>query len=388
MSRELPTPETAGALIGLLARALQEHVEADGVATIDRDLARRAVAVARRLAEGTQDDASAAPSPAAPSPAAPSPAAPSPVAPSPAAPSPAGPALAGASAAAPVPAASSSPGGPAAESAAARSTADPPGHPEDPPASSAIPSGPGASSPPRGESAGDMPWARQRVAATPVVAAAPARAATPVASAPAPIAAPIIAAEARPATRETLTQIRADLGACERCQLHSSRSNIVFGVGNPDARLMFVGEAPGQQEDEQGEPFVGAAGQLLTKMIAAMGLSRDDVYIANLLKCRPPDNRNPMPDETARCAPFLVRQVHAVQPEVIVTLGRYATAQLLGQDVGLGRVRGTWHDYNGIRVMPTWHPSYLLRQPEAKRTAWFDLQQVMQALGLERPGGS
>jgi len=180
--------------------------------------------------------------------------------------------------------------------------------------------------------------------------------------------------------RETLTEIRADLGDCRRCKLCDGRTTIVFGSGSPAAKVLFVGEAPGRDEDLQGEPFVGEAGQLLTKMIAAMGFKREEVYICNVLKCRPPGNRNPEPDEIECCSPFLLRQVQAIAPQVIVALGTFAAQTLLGSGVPISRLRGKFHDYHGIPLMPTFHPSYLLRSPEKKRDAWSDLQQVMKLL--------
>ncbi|MFT4703583.1 MAG: uracil-DNA glycosylase family 4 [Bradymonadia bacterium] len=181
-----------------------------------------------------------------------------------------------------------------------------------------------------------------------------------------------------------LEEIRGELGDCERCCLCKRRSNIVFGVGNPSARLMFIGDAPGEREDSRGEPFVGAAGELLTKMIGAMGLSRSDVYIANVIKCRPPANRDPAKDEVASCLPFLKRQVVAVAPEVIVTLGRIAPEALLARDILIAEERGTWTEFEGVPTMLTLHPEFLLQEPAAKRDAWGDLQQVMKRLGLAR----
>lgn len=183
--------------------------------------------------------------------------------------------------------------------------------------------------------------------------------------------------------RPTLAQVRDVLGDCERCGLCSTRTNIVFGVGNPDARLMFIGEAPGRDEDTRGEPFVGRAGELLTKMIGAMGLSRDDVYIANVIKCRPLDNRDPAPDEVRACEPFVHRQIDSVQPEVIVTLGRVALQAMTKKKMSIMRTRGAWIEVRGVPTMPTLHPAFLLRKPEFKREAWSDLQQVMARLGLE-----
>lgn len=183
----------------------------------------------------------------------------------------------------------------------------------------------------------------------------------------------------------TLEQVREELGDCTRCKLHQGRRNIVFGVGNPRARLMFVGEAPGEDEDRQGFPFVGKAGQLLTRMIEAMGLARDDVYICNTVKCRPPNNRNPEPDELAACEPFLKGQLAAVKPEVIVTLGKFAAQALLREATPITRLRGQWREYEGIPLMPTFHPAYLLRSPAEKGKVWDDLKQVMKKLNLPVP---
>ena len=177
-----------------------------------------------------------------------------------------------------------------------------------------------------------------------------------------------------------LTEIRDDLGDCRRCKLHTGRTNIVFGVGNPDARLMFVGEGPGADEDEQGEPFVGRAGQLLTQIVKAMGLAREDVYIANVVKCRPPGNRNPEPDEIEACSPFLHAQIASIRPTVIVALGKFAAQTLLQTETPISRLRGQFHDLGGVAVMPTFHPSYLLRTPAAKREVWEDMKMVMQRL--------
>jgi DNA polymerase len=177
-----------------------------------------------------------------------------------------------------------------------------------------------------------------------------------------------------------LLAVRDDLGDCRRCKLHGGRTTLVFGVGDPRAELMFVGEGPGADEDLQGEPFVGKAGQLLTKMIEAMGFRRDQVYIANVVKCRPPENRNPEPDEIEACEPFLKRQIEAVQPKVIVALGKFAAHTLLRSAVPITRLRGTWGEYQGVRLMPTFHPAYLLRSPGEKVKAWEDLKQVMAAL--------
>ena len=185
-----------------------------------------------------------------------------------------------------------------------------------------------------------------------------------------------------------LDAVSAELGDCTRCKLHRTRTNIVFGVGNPDARLMFVGEAPGEDEDLQGFPFVGKAGQLLTKMIEAMGLRRDDVYICNTVKCRPPNNRNPEPDELLACEPFLKGQLGAVKPEVIVTLGKFAAQALLREQTPISRLRGQWREYEGVPLMPTFHPAYLLRSPGEKGKVWEDLKQVMGKLGLPQKGSA
>jgi DNA polymerase len=176
---------------------------------------------------------------------------------------------------------------------------------------------------------------------------------------------------------EALTLIREDLGDCTRCKLHRlGRRQIVFGVGSPRAKLMFVGEAPGRDEDIQGIPFVGRAGQLLTKMIEAIGLTRDEVYIANVIKCRPPENRSPEPDEIASCEPFLLRQFDAIRPKVLVALGSVAMKVLLKSDAPISRLRGKVLDYRGAKLVPTFHPAFLLRSPDKKREAWEDLKKV------------
>jgi uracil-DNA glycosylase family 4 len=177
-----------------------------------------------------------------------------------------------------------------------------------------------------------------------------------------------------------LTQIRTELGDCTRCGLASTRRSIVFGVGAADAPLMFVGEGPGEQEDKRGEPFVGPAGELLDKMIEAMGWSRNTVYIANILMCRPPGNRNPQPDEVAACSPFLDAKLRAIAPRIIVALGRPSANTLLGIDAPISALRGKFHDRHGVAVMPTFHPAYLLREPDRKRDAWSDLKLVMAEL--------
>jgi uracil-DNA glycosylase len=177
-----------------------------------------------------------------------------------------------------------------------------------------------------------------------------------------------------------LQVLRDEIGDCKRCKLAPTRTNLVYGVGNPGADLVFVGEAPGADEDAQGEPFVGKAGQLLTKMIEAMGYTRDDVYICNVLKCRPPGNRNPEPDEVASCEPFLKRQLAAIRPRMIVALGKFAAQCLLRDDTPITRLRGGFRSYEGIPLMPTLHPAYLLRDPSKKKLAWEDLKAVNAAL--------
>ena len=187
----------------------------------------------------------------------------------------------------------------------------------------------------------------------------------------------------------TLQEIREDLGDCTRCKLHTlGRRQIVFGVGNPGADLMFVGEGPGADEDIQGVPFVGRAGQLLTKMIAAMGFTREDVYIANVVKCRPPENRNPEADEIGSCEPFLFRQIEAIQPKVIVALGSFAAKTLLKTNDPISRLRGRVFEYHGAQLVPTFHPSFLLRSPNQKKYAWDDLKKVLVLLGRPVPSTS
>ena len=169
---------------------------------------------------------------------------------------------------------------------------------------------------------------------------------------------------------------------CEKCRLAKTRTQVVYGVGNPRADLMFIGEAPGRDEDIQGKPFVGRAGQLLTDIIKAMKLTRDDVYIANVIKCRPPENRNPEPDELEACRPWIRRQIEIIQPKVIVTLGRFALQSLTEKGYAISSVRGQWLAYDGVRVMPTYHPAYLLRNPAAKKEVWADMKKVMTELGI------
>ena len=179
---------------------------------------------------------------------------------------------------------------------------------------------------------------------------------------------------------ESLESIRTDLGDCRRCKLCSGRTNIVFGSGTSQAKLVFVGEGPGADEDAQGLPFVGAAGQLLTKIIEAIQLTRDQVYICNIVKCRPPSNRTPEEDEIAACSPFMFRQIESIRPRVICCLGAVAAQTLLGTKTTVGKLRGRFHDYRGIQVMPTWHPAYLLRNPNAKREVWDDVKKIRSLL--------
>jgi uracil-DNA glycosylase family 4 len=184
---------------------------------------------------------------------------------------------------------------------------------------------------------------------------------------------------------DTLLKIREDLGECTRCKLHKGRNKIVFGDGNPRAELVFVGEGPGADEDMQGLPFVGRAGKLLTQMIEAMGLQRKDVYICNVVKCRPPENRAPEPDEVAACSPYLMRQIDSIHPKVIVCLGATAAKTILNTTRGISQFRGEWLEWRGHKLMATYHPAYLLRNPPAKADVWKDLQKVMAELGLQLP---
>jgi DNA polymerase len=191
-----------------------------------------------------------------------------------------------------------------------------------------------------------------------------------------------------------LKLLREEIGDCTRCKLHPTRTHIVFGVGDPAAQLMFVGEAPGEDEDRQGEPFVGKAGQLLTRIIQAMGLTRRQVYIANILKCRPPGNRNPEPDEIGRCSPFLARQIGIIRPQVICALGTFAAQTVLGSAQRISALRGQFHDLPpelaggaAVKVMPTFHPAYLLRNPGDKKRVWQDMQLIMRHLGLSGASG-
>jgi DNA polymerase len=198
---------------------------------------------------------------------------------------------------------------------------------------------------------------------------------------------PLALAEAPPAedAGASLALILQDLGDCTRCRLSEKRNNIVFGVGSPGARLMFVGEGPGADEDRQGEPFVGRAGKLLTRIIESIGLKREDVYIANVVKCRPPENRTPQTDEIATCSPFLFQQIVAIRPRVPVCLGTPATQTVLGTRSTITHLRGRFHDVAGIRIMPTFHPAYLLRNPAAKKDVWEDMKKVMACLKADPP---
>jgi uracil-DNA glycosylase len=187
---------------------------------------------------------------------------------------------------------------------------------------------------------------------------------------------------------DSLLKVRQDLGECTRCKLHRGRTNLVFGEGNPKADLVFVGEGPGRDEDEQGLPFVGRAGKLLNQMIEAMGLQRKDVYICNVVKCRPPENRLPEKDEITECSPFLLRQLDFIAPKVIVCLGSCAAQTLLNTNRGISHFRGEWLDFRGRKLLATYHPAYLLRNPSAKGEVWKDLQKVMAVLGLRGKKGS
>jgi len=203
----------------------------------------------------------------------------------------------------------------------------------------------------------------------------------PVAPPPAPAPGPVAAGD----TEAALRQVAAEAAACTRCGLHRTRTRPVPGQGAPHPDILFVGEAPGEDEDREGLAFVGAAGQLLTKMIEAMGYRREEVFIANVLKCRPPGNRTPAPDEMTACLPFLRRQIAALRPKAIVALGSVATHALVPSDATISRMRGHWYPFEGLALMPTFHPAYLLRNPSAKREAWADLQAVLQKLGRTPP---
>lgn len=232
--------------------------------------------------------------------------------------------------------------------------------------------------------AAPQPATPPRTTRAPTAPSSPAPARTPPptrAPAPQPQMRPIVATPVPTGNvakgAEGLAQVRAELGDCQRCALAQGRKHIVYGVGNPNAELVLVGEAPGQQEDITGEPFVGKSGQLLTRMLAAIGLERDQVYICNVIKCRPPQNRDPLPQEIATCSPFLHRQIRALQPKVLMTLGRFAGVNMLGRQASMGELRRDGvGSFQGTPVVPTFHPSYLLRTPAAKRGAWEDLLRV------------
>ena len=237
----------------------------------------------------------------------------------------------------------------------------------------------------------DPRWQRRETVLQPEPAPLPEAADTPATAveeqSPASIAPPesvavrMTLARTSPDREEALQQIRAEIGDCTRCKLHRlGRKQIVFGVGNPNADLMFVGEAPGADEDIKGFPFVGRAGQLLTKIIEAIGLRREDVYIANVIKCRPPENRNPEPDEVETCEPFLFQQIDSIQPKVIVALGTFAAKALLKTQDPISRLRGRSFDYRGATLIPTFHPAFLLRSPDRKRDVWEDMKKVRDLL--------
>lgn len=230
-------------------------------------------------------------------------------------------------------------------------------------------------------------------AAPSIAAAAPRRAPEPPVAPQKPAATPAFAPQVSAPSlfeerieNDSLARILDDIGPnCTRCKLHKARTHIVFGVGNPKAQLVFVGEGPGHDEDVQGEPFVGRAGKLLTQMIEAMGLRRQDVYICNVVKCRPPENRLPERDEIATCSPYLLRQLGVIQPKVVCCLGACSAQTLLNTNQGISRYRGEWFDFHGSKLIATYHPAYLLRNPPAKSEVWKDLQKVMAVLGLEPP---
>jgi uracil-DNA glycosylase len=223
----------------------------------------------------------------------------------------------------------------------------------------------------------------QFVAPSPLIASPSARPATPALPVLPVVNAPSLFEAIDRVENDTLERIREDLGECTRCRLHKQRNKIVFGVGNPRAELVFVGEGPGHDEDVQGLPFVGRAGKLLTQMIEAMGLQREDVYICNIVKCRPPENRTPADDEVATCSPYLYRQLDVISPKAIVCLGAVAAQTLLGTKDSISRYRGVWFDFRSAKLLATYHPAYLLRNPNAKGEVWKDLQKVMTLLGLK-----
>lgn len=235
----------------------------------------------------------------------------------------------------------------------------------------------GASGVPQGLALPDAVPTAPSLGATTEVESAQVRELVAAAPEPEPDAAPPLGPTA------SLDELSAAIGDCQRCRLGKGRTRLVFGVGNPDARLMFVGEGPGRDEDLRGEPFVGRAGMLLTDIIEkGMRLKRSDVYICNVVKCRPPENRNPEPDEVETCSPFLRRQIELVQPEVIVALGKFAAQTLLASSTPITKLRGNWAQYQGVPLMPTLHPAYLLRNPGDKKLVWEDIKSVMARLGM------
>jgi uracil-DNA glycosylase len=248
-----------------------------------------------------------------------------------------------------------------------------------------IPTNPQAVAPIAAENSESMPRSSRIHSPIPAKMTRPqAPSATPSVAAFIPISAgPTLFEAAERIEGDTLEIISSDLGECTRCKLHKHRNKIVFGDGNPKADLIFIGEGPGHDEDVQGLPFVGRAGKLLTQMIEAMGLKRSDVYICNVVKCRPPENRTPERDEISTCSPYLIRQIDAIRPKVIVCLGATAAQMLLNTNRGISGYRGEWLEYRGTRLLATYHPAYLLRNPNAKSEVWKDLQKVMQALGLQ-----
>jgi uracil-DNA glycosylase len=239
-----------------------------------------------------------------------------------------------------------------------------------------------------------VPKARRRASVAPPTADAPARvSASESVNVPAAGHSPALASVAKPGAGNdriaALAVIQQEVAGCTKCnELASTRTQTVFGVGNPTARLCFLGEAPGADEDRQGEPFVGRAGQLLTRIIEACGFRRQDVYILNVLKCRPPGNRNPLPNEVHNCRGFLNRQLEVIEPEFICCVGSVAAQTLLETDVSIGRLRGTLHQYRGIPVVCTYHPAYLLRNPAAKKDTWEDMKMLLRQMGLEPPGAT
>jgi uracil-DNA glycosylase family 4 len=182
--------------------------------------------------------------------------------------------------------------------------------------------------------------------------------------------------QGKPHSSLTLEDIRQELGACTRCRLHEGRNHLVFGAGNPHARLVFVGEGPGREEDLQGKPFIGRAGELLTRIIEAIDLTREEVYIANIVKCRPPNNRDPRPDEIHTCLPFLLKQLEAIQPRIICCLGTFAAQTLLETEEKISALRGRFHPFHGAKLMPTYHPAFLLRNPQFKKVVWEDMKAI------------